>query len=107
MGCFSTFFAGEANSLRRALLRQFPEADHPLTSDLQAVAAHERFLTVRALHEGAVGALVDEHELVTVDLDTRVQVAMGANRGRIQIEFSTLDDLERIYGVITKATPPT
>ena len=32
---------------------------------------------------------------------------MGAKRGRILIEFSTLEDLERIYGVITKATPPT
>ncbi len=30
---------------------------------------------------------------------------MGAHRGRIQIEFSTLEDLERIYGVITEAGP--
>src|SRR6516165_5789520 len=71
--CFSTLFAGEANGLRRALLGQPPESDHALAADLQAVAAHERLLAVRALHEGAVGALVDEHELVTIDLDARVQ----------------------------------
>jgi ParB family chromosome partitioning protein len=51
-------------------------------------------------------ALLELESLLGDHLDTRVQVAMGANRGRIQIEFSTLDDLERIYGVITKAAPP-
>ncbi len=50
-------------------------------------------------------ALLELESLLGDHLDTRVQVSMGANRGRIQIEFSTLDDLERIYGVITKPTP--
>jgi ParB family chromosome partitioning protein len=49
-------------------------------------------------------ALLELESLLGDHLDTRVQVSMGANRGRIQIEFSTLDDLERIYGVITKPT---
>ena len=49
-------------------------------------------------------ALLELESLLGDHLDTRVQVSMGASRGRIQIEFSTLDDLERIYGVITK--PP-
>jgi ParB family chromosome partitioning protein len=39
------------------------------------------------------GALADR-------LDTRVSVTMGAKRGRIQIEFATLDDLERIYQLL-------
>jgi ParB family chromosome partitioning protein len=30
-------------------------------------------------------------------LDTRVSVTMGAKRGRIQIDFATLEDLERIF----------
>lgn len=50
-------------------------------------------------------ALLELESLLGDHLDTRVQVSMGAHRGRIQIEFSTLEDLERIYGVITKATP--
>jgi len=41
--------------------------------DLQAVAAHKRLLAVSALHERAVGALIDQHELVAADLDARVQ----------------------------------
>jgi ParB family chromosome partitioning protein len=48
-------------------------------------------------------ALLELESLLGEHLDTRVQVSMGANRGRIQIEFSTVDDLHRIYGVITDA----
>ena len=33
-------------------------------------------------------------------LDTRVAIAMGAKRGKITIEFSDLEDLERIYKAI-------
>src|SRR3989440_4504684 len=69
----SDFFAGEADGLRGALLGQAPEADHPLALDLQAVATHERLLAVGALHERAVGALIDQYELVAADLDARVQ----------------------------------
>ena len=34
-------------------------------------------------------------------LDTRVTIAMGAKRGKITIEFSDLEDLERIYKTVT------
>ena len=33
-------------------------------------------------------------------LDTRVAIAMGAKRGKITVEFSDLEDLERIYKTI-------
>src|SRR5436305_4081155 len=69
----SGLFAGVADRLRRAPLGQAPEADHALALDLQAVAAHERFLAVGALHEGSIGALIDQHELVAADLDAGVQ----------------------------------
>src|SRR5437588_2342607 len=68
----SGLFAGVADRLRRAPLGHAPEADHALTLDLQAVAAHERFLAVGALHEGSIGALIDQHELVAADLDAGV-----------------------------------
>lgn len=50
-------------------------------------------------------ALLELESLLGDHLDTRVHVTMGASRGRIQIEFSTLDDLQRIYGVITQPPP--
>ena len=34
-------------------------------------------------------------------LDTRVKVEMGANRGKVVIEFADLEDLERIYRAMT------
>jgi hypothetical protein len=32
---------------------------------------------------------------------------MGANRGRLVIRFSTLEDLERIYRAMTESKQPT
>jgi ParB family chromosome partitioning protein len=34
--------------------------------------------------------------------DTRVRVALGRTKGRIVIEFATVDDLERIVALIEK-----
>ena len=36
-------------------------------------------------------------------LDTRVNVSMGAKRGKVVIEFASLEDLERIYRAMTEA----
>lgn len=38
--------------------------------------------------------------------DTRVKVDLGSRKGKIVIEFATIDDLERIAGVMGVATPP-
>lgn len=45
-------------------------------------------------------ALLELEELLAEHLDTRVSVAMGANRGRVVIDFATVEDLERIYQAI-------
>jgi ParB family chromosome partitioning protein len=37
-------------------------------------------------------------------LDTRVRIAMGPKHGKVQIEFANLEDLERIYRVMTQGT---
>jgi ParB family chromosome partitioning protein len=50
--------------------------------------------------------LLELEELLSRYLDTRVNVEMGAKRGRVLIEFATLEDLERIYRVMTEALPP-
>src|SRR5689334_17836493 len=46
--------------------------------------------------------LLELEELLGDYLDTRVKVDMGSRKGRVVIEFSTLEDLERIYRVVTE-----
>ncbi len=46
-------------------------------------------------------AILELEELLAARLETRVDVRMGKGRGKIMIDFADLDDLERIYGVIT------
>jgi ParB family chromosome partitioning protein len=41
--------------------------------------------------------LLELEELLSRHLDTRVSVEMGAKKGRVSVEFATLEDLERIY----------
>lgn len=47
-------------------------------------------------------AVLELEELLSDLLDTRVQVAMGAKRGKLVVEFATLEDLERISRVIAQ-----
>jgi len=48
--------------------------------------------------------LLELEELLAEHLQTRVGVTMGAKRGRVVIDFADLEDLERIYHVMT--SPP-
>ena len=41
--------------------------------------------------------LLELEELLSAHLDTRVSITMGSSRGRVTVEFATLEDLERIY----------
>ena len=45
-------------------------------------------------------ALTDLADRLSDRFDTRVKVDIGRNKGRITIEFATVDDLERIVGII-------
>jgi ParB family chromosome partitioning protein len=45
--------------------------------------------------------LLELEELLAEHLETRVNVQMGAKRGRIAIDFADLEDLERIYRRMT------
>ena len=46
--------------------------------------------------------LLELEELLSRHLDTRVKIEMGASKGRVLIEFSTLEDLERLYRTMTE-----
>ena len=48
--------------------------------------------------------LLELEELLSAHLDTRVKVDMGSKRGKVVVEFATLEDLERIYRLMT--SPP-
>ncbi|HEV7722248.1 MAG TPA: ParB/RepB/Spo0J family partition protein [Iamia sp.] len=52
--------------------------------------------------------LLELEGLLSDRLDTRVSVSMGAKRGKVVIDFATVEDLERIYRILTdpEAHPP-
>ncbi len=45
--------------------------------------------------------ILELEELLADHLSTKVRVDMGASRGKVVIEFATLEDLERIYKAMT------
>ena len=52
--------------------------------------------------------ILELEELLSTHLDTRVKVELGSKRGRVTIDFASLEDLERIYRAMTEsgsATP--
>ena len=46
--------------------------------------------------------LLELEGLLSDHLDTKVSVSMAANRGKVTIDFANLEDLERIYRVMTE-----
>jgi len=51
--------------------------------------------------------VLELEQLLAEHLDTRVAVSMGARRGRVVIDFATLEDLERIYRLMMGSAPET
>jgi ParB family chromosome partitioning protein len=49
--------------------------------------------------------ILELEDLLSNHLDTRVRVSLGTKRGRVVIDFATLEDLERIYRLMTEAPP--
>jgi ParB family transcriptional regulator, chromosome partitioning protein len=49
--------------------------------------------------------LLELEELLGDHLETRVKISMGTSRGKLVVEFSTLEDLERIYRLMTDGAP--
>lgn len=49
--------------------------------------------------------ILELEELLSSHLDTRVKVQLGNKRGKVTIDFASLEDLERIYRAMTE--PPT
>jgi ParB family chromosome partitioning protein len=47
--------------------------------------------------------ILELEDLLSDHLDTTVKVSLGTKRGRVVIDFATLEDLERIYRRMTEA----
>lgn len=50
--------------------------------------------------------ILELEELLSDHLNTRVKVDMSAKRGKVVVEFATLEDLERIYKLMVGRTEP-
>ena len=64
-----------------------------VTAERHEVKDHSLATLTRQLAE--TRALLGDH------LETRVKISMGSSRGKVVVEFSTLEDLERIYRLMT------
>lgn len=49
--------------------------------------------------------LLELEELLGDYLETRVKIALGGKQGKVSIDFADLEDLERIYRLITEGRP--
>ena len=82
-------------------VREVEDAVRRREADL-AAAEDEPSPPVTALRPAG---LLELEELLATHLDTRVSVSMGARKGRVVIDFATLEDLERIYRAMVQGRP--
>jgi ParB family chromosome partitioning protein len=101
-------------AFQEQLAKQIVAEDLSVRATEEAVREHQGEGNGSAPAETAAGAapspagrklrppgLVELEELLGDHLETRVTISMGAARGKVVVEFSTLEDLERIYRRIT------
>ncbi len=67
-----------------------------LSAEEEAAASPKRQARLRP------PGILELEELLADHLGTRVKVDMGAKKGKVVIEFATLEDLERIYRAMTE-----
>jgi ParB family chromosome partitioning protein len=70
--------------------------------ELVALAGHEKPSVSRAAPGRRVSApaLADLADRLSDNFDTRVKVELGRRKGKIVVEFASVDDLERIVGLM-------
>jgi ParB family chromosome partitioning protein len=91
-------------------VEQLMRGDGQLDSDPEGADSHkptssgggERARSTSVAEPG----VLELEELLATRLDTRVRVQLGKGPGKLVIEFADLDDLERIYHVITPPSTP-
>jgi ParB family chromosome partitioning protein len=94
-------------------VRDVEEAVRARTSLTPSAAPEDGTLPATAASGAAPGrrlrppGILELEELLSDYLDTRVKIDMGARKGRVVVEFSDLEDLERIYRTVTEVTAVT
>jgi ParB family chromosome partitioning protein len=76
--------------------------------ELVALAGHEKPAASRAPRGQRVTApaLTDLADRLSDSFDTRVKVELGRRKGKIVVEFASVDDLERIVGLMAPGMGP-
>jgi len=76
--------------------------------ELVAVAGHDKPARGRAVPTRRVSApaLTDLADRLSDNFDTRVKVELGRRKGKIVVEFASVDDLERIVGLMVPNLGP-
>ena len=76
--------------------------------ELVALAGHEKPAAGRTARGQRVTApaLTDLADRLSDSFDTRVKVELGRRKGRIVVEFASVDDLERIVGLMAPGVAP-
>jgi ParB family chromosome partitioning protein len=76
--------------------------------ELVALAGHERQPKARAPrgHRVTAPALTDLADRLSDTFDTRVKVELGRRKGKIVVEFASVDDLERIVALMAPTVGP-
>jgi ParB family transcriptional regulator, chromosome partitioning protein len=76
--------------------------------ELVALAGHEKPSASRPAVSRRVSApaLTDLADRLSDNFDTRVKVELGRRKGKIVVEFASVDDLERIVGLMVPGISP-
>ncbi len=76
--------------------------------ELVALAGHDKPAAARAPRSQRVTApaLTDLADRLSDSFDTRVKVELGRRKGKIVVEFASVDDLERIVGLMAPGMGP-
>jgi ParB family chromosome partitioning protein len=112
MGHARALLGSPDRAFQEALARRIVDEDLSVRATEDAVREHQsgpETVADGSAGDGATVArrrlrppgLLELEELLGDHLDTRVKISMGSSRGKVVVEFSTLEDLERIYRAMT------
>jgi ParB family transcriptional regulator, chromosome partitioning protein len=95
-------------AFQEQLARRVVSEDLSVRDVEEAIRAREDTPAARASEKAQTGrrlrppGLLELEELLGDFLETRVRITMGPKHGRVQIDFANLEDLERVYRVMTQ-----
>jgi ParB family chromosome partitioning protein len=98
-------------AFQEQLARRAVAEDMSVRAVEEAVREREDHPAQRVAAQGTVTklrppGLLELEELLGDYLETRVRITMGPRHGRLQVDFATLEDLERIYRLMTQGPKP-